>query len=87
MDIHLPLWYDEDEVIGMAKKDERFIKVYEQGIMTNMVIYLDRETGVQYLISAVGSAGGITPLLGPDGKPLLGKIPQEDEHDPWNPWG
>ena len=33
----------------MAKQDERFIKVYEQGMINCMEIWVDRETGVNYL--------------------------------------
>lgn len=32
---------------------------------------VDTETGVHYLIWASGYAGGITPLLGADGRPVI----------------
>lgn len=36
-------------------------------------ILLDTETGVHYLAWQSGYAGGITPLLGPDGRPVIKK--------------
>lgn len=58
----------------MAKKEDRFVKVYTQsgGFNGNrMEIYVDRETGVNYLFSAGGYAGGLTPLLNRDGTPVI----------------
>ena len=45
----------------MAKQDERFIKVYEQGMINCMEIWVDRETGVNYLFHFNGNAAGLTP--------------------------
>ena len=62
----------------MAKKEDRFIKVYSQngGFAGNsMAIYVDKETGVNYLFSASGYAGGLTPLLNRDGTPVITPIP------------
>ncbi len=42
------------------------------GVMGEIRILLDRETGVQYLYYSLGYGGGLTPLLGPDGKPVVG---------------
>ena len=55
----------------MAKQDERFIKVLNEGSTwtTNREIWVDKTTGVNYLWIASGYAGGLTPLLGADGKP------------------
>lgn len=66
----------------MEKKDKRFIKVYSQsgGFAGNsMTIYVDRETGVNYLFSASGYAGGLTPLLNRDGTPVITPIPKSYE--------
>lgn len=52
-------------------KAERFEEVYSQGVMSYYKILRDRETGVEYLFAANGSAGGLTPLLSPDGKPIV----------------
>ena len=32
---------------------------------------MDTVTGVQYLFHRDGNASGLTPLLGPDGKPVI----------------
>lgn len=55
----------------MAKQDERFIKVYEQGMINCMEIWVDRETGVNYLFHFNGNAAGLTLLLDADGKPVV----------------
>ena len=55
----------------MAKESERFLKAYTQGVLRLTEIWVDRQTGVQYLFQNNGSAGGLTALLGPDGRPLL----------------
>ena len=62
----------------MARED-RFEKVFEQGMVNVTEIWVDRVTGVQYVFHASGYAGGLTPLLGPDGRPLLCDKAQEDE--------
>ena len=51
-------------------KNDRFQVLYTQGAMDVMRILLDTETGVQYLQVANGYAGGLTPLLDADGRPL-----------------
>lgn len=51
-------------------KNNRFEKVYSQGL-GGTEIWLDKETGVNYLFHASGYAGGLTPLLDRDGKPVV----------------
>jgi hypothetical protein len=58
----------------MAKKDERFEKVYAQGKLEGNEIWVDKETGVNYLYHFAGYSGGLTPLLDKDGKPVITKI-------------
>lgn len=55
----------------MGIMDERFEKVYSQGIANVSEIWVDKETGVNYLFHASGYAGGLTPLLNPDGTPVV----------------
>ena len=57
----------------MAKKEnDRFIKVLEEsGIITSSEVWVDTQTGVQYLYHACGSSGGLTVLVDAEGKPLL----------------
>lgn len=53
------------------KKNERFQKVCSQGTMSSAVVIVDTETGVNYLFVKQGYAGGLTPLLDKDGKPVV----------------
>ena len=58
----------------MPKKNERFEKVYTQGKLEGNEIWVDKETGVNYLYHFSGYSGGLTPLLDKDGKPVITKI-------------
>ena len=51
-------------------KNKRFEKTYSQGIANVMEIWVDKETGVNYLFHA----GGLTPLLDKDGKPVISSV-------------
>lgn len=57
------------------KKDERFKVILQEGSMFResgtRIILVDRETGVNYIAWKSGYAGGITPLLDADGKPVV----------------
>lgn len=55
-------------------KNERFEKIYTQGAMNVMEIWVDKETGVNYVYHQAGYAGGMTPLLDRDGKPVVSPI-------------
>lgn len=55
-------------------KEKRFEKVYSQGALECIEILVDRETGVNYLFRQNGYAGGLTPLLDRDGKPVVTPI-------------
>ncbi|EBH4249117.1 hypothetical protein AB4033_001399 [Listeria monocytogenes] len=59
---------------GLEKMEERFEKIYTQGKLNIMEIWVDKETGVQYVYHLSGYAGGMSPLLDADGKPLLADI-------------
>lgn len=61
----------EEKLMG---KNDRFEKVYSQGTMNIMEIWVDKETGVNYVFHASGYAGGMTPLLDRDGKPVVSPI-------------
>ena len=47
----------------MAEK--RFEKTYEQGVLGTVQVWVDRETGVNYLYMTNGQTGGLTPLFRP----------------------
>ena len=64
----------------MAKKDRdenRFAQIYSQGFSNIMQIWVDKQTGVQYLWHASGYAGGLTVLLNRDGTPVITPIPND----------
>ena len=44
-------------------KEKRFKKIYNQGAIDNIEIWVDTETGVNYMFKSSGYAGGLTPLL------------------------
>lgn len=66
----------------MAKKEKRFQIVHEENssMMFSTVILLDTTTGVLYLQTCYGgSAGGLTPLLDADGKPVTWDVEHMEE--------
>lgn len=52
-------------------KEKRFVKLYTQGSLEVNEIWVDTHTGVNYLFHCAGYAGGLTPLLDRDGKPVV----------------
>lgn len=55
-------------------KKERFEKVYSQGKVNVMEIWVDKETGVNYVFHASGYSGGMTALLDREGQPVISSI-------------
>ncbi len=53
----------------------RFVKIYEQGALNITEIWVDTVTGINYVFHASGSAGGMTPLLDREGKPVISPLP------------
>lgn len=51
-------------------KEKRFVKIYSQDL-SSTEIWVDKETGVNYLFHASGYAGGLTVLLNKEGKPVI----------------
>lgn len=51
-------------------KEKRFIKIYSQN-MGSTEIWVDKETGVNYLYRNGGYGGGLTVLLDKYGKPVI----------------
>ena len=60
----------------MAK--DRFMKTYSQGTLNVTEIWVDRETGVNYVFHASGSAGGLAPLLDRMGNPVITTVYEEE---------
>ena len=64
----------------MAKKDRRFVRTLkESDLQGSMEIWVDKETGVNYLYHAVGYGGGLTPLLNRDGTPVITTVFENEE--------
>ena len=59
----------------MEKNKKRFVCIYTQGALSTTEIWVDTQTGVNYLFQASGYAGGLTPLLDRDGKPIISPLP------------
>lgn len=63
----------------MAKKEKRFVRIYEEKAMfAESCLLVDRQTGVTYLWHTEGYGGGLTVLLDANGKPVISRIPDED---------
>ncbi len=62
-------------------KDKRFVKVYSQGGFADntIQIWVDQQTGVNYLYSGAGYGGGLTVLLNRDGTPVVSQLPLKEE--------
>lgn len=58
-------------------KYKRFEKTYSQSGGC-MQIWVDKETGVNYLYYASGYGGGLTVLLDQDGKPVITPIEEKE---------
>ena len=58
-------------------KEKRFIKTYSQGAGSTE-IWVDKETGVNYLFHSSGYAGGLTVLLDREGKPVITPVINDD---------
>ncbi len=50
---------------------DRFKKIYQQGTIDVVEIWVDTQTGVNYVFHRNGNAAGFTPLLDKDGKPVV----------------
>lgn len=52
---------------------ERFKKIYRQGTLNVIEIWVDMVTGVHYLYHKDANSGGLTPLLDENGKVIVSK--------------
>ena len=62
-------------------KSDRFIctEICGSGLSaTQQRVLVDRKTGVNYLWTASGYAGGLTVLVDAEGKPIVTPIPREE---------
>ena len=65
----------------MAKKEQRFIKVYSDGAFGSNEIWVDKVTGVNYLYHRDGPSGGLTVLLNRDGAPVVSPLPIQQDNE------
>ena len=65
----------------MTKKDVRFhvVNAKDDALCVSSQIWIDKQTGVNYLFVQSGYAGGLTPLLDRDGKPVISPLPLIEE--------
>lgn len=59
------------------RTDQRFQVVFKEGTSLTSglkIVLVDKETGVNYLFYQSGYAGGLTPLLDADGKPVITRV-------------
>ena len=61
--------------------EKRFIKIYSEGAFGSNEIWVDKETGANYLFHASGYAGGLTPLLNRDGTPVVTTVPNKYDEE------
>lgn len=59
------IYISQENKDDVEKKDETILEIIETG--TNYTIYLDNDTGVEYVMFRVGSSITIQPLINPDG--------------------
>ena len=55
----------------------RFKKIYSPGAVDVIEIWVDTETGVNYLFHRNGNAAGFTPLLNQEGKPVVTPVERD----------
>ena len=60
-------------------KNTRFIKIYSQGALSMIEIWVDTVTGVNYLYHSDGSGGGMTALLDNFGNPVISSQAEIEE--------
>lgn len=59
--------------------EKRFVRTYSQGTLTVTEIWVDTQTGVNYLFHQSGYSGGLTPLLDREGRPVISPLPVEEK--------
>ena len=66
----------------MAIREDRFKKILVDGggmTESRMEFYVDRKTGVNYLFSSSGNAGGLCVLVDREGKPIVTPVSTLEE--------
>lgn len=66
------------------KKEKRFEKIYTQGggfSGAAIEVYVDKQTGVNYVYFQNGYGGGLTPLLDGEGKVVVTKNNKDNSYE------
>ena len=58
--------------------EKRFVRTLSQGVLGTTEIWVDTQTGVNYLFHQSGYAGGLTVLLDREGKPVISPLPVQE---------
>ena len=58
--------------------EKRFVKIYSQGFVGTTEIWVDTQTGVNYLYHQSGYGGGLTVLMDREGKPVVSALPVQE---------
>ncbi len=61
-------------------KEKRFVNTFSQGgfAENRMEVWVDRQTGVNYLYCGAGYGGGLTVLTNRDGSPVITPLPRSE---------
>lgn len=69
-------------MLKKEKKPDRFVCVSQEGSELSdkgqRAIFVDRETGVNYLYIKTGYSGGLTVMVDGDGKPIVTPVQDQD---------
>lgn len=57
----------------MGNEEKRFEKIYKQGMSPSIQVWVDKQTGVNYLFMQSGYSGGLTVMVDENGKPIITK--------------
>ena len=58
--------------------EKRFVKSYSQGFWgRTMEVWVDKKTGVNYLVTQSGYSGGMTVLVDREGKTIITPVREE----------
>ena len=61
-------------------EEKRFVKTYNQGFWgRTMEIWVDKKTGVNYLVTQNSYGGGMTVLVDAQGKPIVTPVREYEE--------
>ena len=58
--------------------EKRFVRTLSQDVFGTTEIWVDTQTGVNYLFHQSGYAGGLTVLLDREGKPVISPLPVQE---------